>query len=111
MWLDDEKIGNNCEVFDSKGRLQYAGGLLNGKKEGKGTSYNPNGNIEYEGFFRNDELTGPCRLYFKDKSIRRFGAFKEGAMYGMGCEHYMQGKIESRATFHKNEVDYGRFFV
>ena len=61
----------------------YIGQLVEGKKEGKGIIKNPNGDVIYDGFFRNDLYEGEGILKL-DNGLIYSGNFLKGKRNGRG---------------------------
>ena len=54
----------NVKEYNHNGELQYEGGYLNGKRNGKGKEYY-NGELIYEGEYKNGEKDGKGKYYWK----------------------------------------------
>ena len=68
---------------------RYNGIRINGKKEGKGIYYYPNG-CKYEGYFKNDKKNGKGIFYYSNGD-RYEGHFKEGNYEGNGIFYFNNG--------------------
>ena len=68
---------------------RYDGSRINGKKEGKGIYYYPNG-CRYEGYFKNDKKNG-IGIYYYTNGDRYEGNFKEGNYEGKGIFYFNNG--------------------
>ena len=71
--------------------------------EGKGTFYNSNGNILYEGDFIGDKFEGKGKYIYENENSEYYeGQWKNGLMEGKGKEHYANGNIEYEGDFINN---------
>ena len=111
LFMDNEKIGNDCSTYNESGIKVYRGGLYAGKFEGNGTIYHTNGQVHYSGYFKGNHLFGPSRMYHDNGAIRVFGNFVQGKAEGMGSEYLKTGHMGARGYFWENAIDYSRFFV
>ena len=87
----------NCH---SPSPIRYDGNLINGKKEGKGIYYYPNG-CKYEGHFKNDKKEGKGIFYYSNGD-RYEGRFKEGNYEGKGIFYFTNGD-RYEGNFEKNK--------
>ena len=53
--MNGKKICYGKEFYDDINMVKYCGSFLNGKRFGKGTLYNRNGDVEYDGFWRDNK--------------------------------------------------------
>jgi len=98
-----DKLHNRCSNKDNKiyneyGNLIYKGGIVNGKREGKGIEYCPiSGQILYDGEFKNGYYHGNGTLYMKGSnqasSISNYyqGNFNKGLFDGK-IENYCKNE-------------------
>ena len=54
------------EYYDENEIILYEGEYLNGKRNGKGKEYYPNGNLKFEGKFLNYNWNGKGKEYYND---------------------------------------------
>ena len=70
----------------------YIGQYKNGKRNGKGKIYYPNGNIKYDGDFVDDKREGNGKIIFESGSYY-IGQFKNDLPNGKGIEYDKNGNI------------------
>ena len=63
--------GPNCVQLRSNGSIRYEGGLVNGVREGSGTKYYPNGEVEYTGGFHANKYEGLNGLQLRADGTKR----------------------------------------
>ncbi|MCH5281444.1 MAG: hypothetical protein J1E61_08230 [Lachnospiraceae bacterium] len=81
--------------------LRYTGRLTEGKMDGEGTLYYPNGNIEYRGDFVEDRYEGMGKLYNEAGELIYEGSFLDGLYEGDGIYYYMGEIIAYEGSFSK----------
>ena len=62
------------------GRLFFQGIFLSGEKF-RGRTYDLDGHVKYEGFFKNGKYNGKGTLYHIDGSVEYTGIWKDGDYY------------------------------
>ena len=93
---DDSLIDNKTYISDApegyniiNNAQRFQGQRINGKKEGKGIYFYPNG-CKYEGYFRNDKKEGNGIFYYANGD-RYQGNFHEGNYQGKGVFYFNNG--------------------
>ena len=81
-------------------RPRYNGIRVNGKKEGKGTYFYPNG-CKYEGYFKNDKKNGKGIFYYSNGD-KYEGNFEDGYYEGKGIFYFNNGD-RYEGNFEKNK--------
>ena len=83
-----------------KGKLEWI-------KEGRYVSYYPNGQLEYEEFYKNDKIVDGLYFYYHENGQKRTeGNFKDGKHDGKWVSWHENGQKNSESTY-KNLVKYG----
>ena len=73
------------KIYDvTSNELIYEGGLLNGKKNGKGKEYDKDGKLEYEGEYLNGEKNGKVKIYYNNGKLEYEGEYLNGEKNGKG---------------------------
>ena len=104
------------EIIKYENGNYYKGESKDGKREGKGTEYNKDGTIKYEGDWANDMPEGNGKLV-EIKGIYYIGQFKQGLKHGKGKLYnkkgelilegdYVNGKAEGFCKFYFVNGDY-----
>ena len=88
--------GNVKYIYDDE--QYYIGQFKNGLKDGKGTLYYKNGNIEYEGDFKKGKYDGEGK-YIYESGDYYIWQFKEGLCHGKGKEYDKNGNIISEGEW------------
>ena len=83
-----------------KDKVKYIGQFLNGVKNGKGTSYKINGQIEYEGEFLNNKIIRGKK--YKNNKVIYEGDFCNQQYHGKGKE-YINGHLIYEGEFEKGK--------
>jgi antitoxin component YwqK of YwqJK toxin-antitoxin module len=71
----------------------------------KEEDYFNNGQKEYERFFSNNELNGPCIEYYENGGKKREYNHKNGVMDGVDTTYYENGQKRQEGTFKDGEKD------
>ncbi|MCK4344678.1 MAG: toxin-antitoxin system YwqK family antitoxin [Bacteroidales bacterium] len=71
----------------------------NGLKQGYWKKYYDNGNIKYEGYFKNDKPTGELKRYFENNVIQSILVFKENGKIAETKIFYQNGKLAAEGTY------------
>ena len=86
------RIGDDGIIILPDG-TKYEGDIVNGKKEGMGAIYTPNGIKLYEGQFKNDKMNGLGILFYTNGYKAYEGEFLDGKKNGHGTEFTRDGKL------------------
>jgi antitoxin component YwqK of YwqJK toxin-antitoxin module len=84
-FVNDGFHGKNCKIYTEEESLEYAGGILEGSKEGPGIEYFEDGKIWYEGEFVNNQRT--CfngLVYYPNGELMYEGAVLNNKKHGFG---------------------------
>jgi len=84
---------------------EYIGGIKKQQYHGKGTLYDEEGRIIYEGEFKKGKYDGKGILYYPDGSVMYEGGFSRGEYHGKGTLYYQNGSVEYKGNFKRGEVD------
>lgn len=79
--------------YYSNGNIRYEGDWKNNMCHGFGKYYWPNGNIYYDGEWENDKFSGRGKLYYESGVLRYEGNFSEDQYNGYGINYYENGNI------------------
>ena len=82
---------------------EYQGKYKDGKEDGKGISYYPNGMMKHEGAYKKAEFNGKGKLYSEDGILLYDGNFSDGECSGEGTLYYTSGVVKYKGTFKKNK--------
>ena len=95
---------NDQKIYYPNGKIAYNGKKFFGKRNGKGISYYESGNIEYEGYWKNNIKKGKGKLF--DDSESNFlvyeGDFSKNKINGNGTHFYKNGKKRYEGEFINN---------
>jgi antitoxin component YwqK of YwqJK toxin-antitoxin module len=80
----------------------------NGQKQGHWIKYYPNGNIMYEGFFKDDKPTGEFKRYYDDSVLKSILVFSENGNEAIASLYYQDGKIASKGRY-LNQLKVGKW--
>eukprot|EP01083_Nonionella_stella_P206076 749882_1 len=80
------------------GTLWYDGEWINGKRNGKGTSYYPNGRKRYIGDFKNNKYHGEGAFYRDDDNLYYDGHWANSTMNDKGTLYYDDNGNKMRYT-------------
>jgi len=84
-----KKVEDNresVELINPKTKTkEFVGTLLNGKKDGPGKEFWPNGKVRYEGGYLNDKNDGKNVVFHHPNGFVMFrGSVNQGVLEGMG---------------------------
>ena len=82
----------------------YIGQFKNNLPNGKGTKYNFNGKILYEGNFTNGKFEGDGKYFFENGDFF-IGQYKNGLRNGKGTFYYKNGNIMGKGNFINDLAD------
>lgn len=97
--LTDGRINGLGTLYDPEGNLRYQGEFLEDQYSGMGESYYHNGNVEYAGQFEADQFEGIGKLYNKEGTLIYEGDFSQGLYEGIGTLYYADGGIRYSGGF------------
>ena len=97
--LTDGKINGRGKLFDPEGNLRYQGEFLEDQYSGMGESYYRNGNVEYTGQFKADQYEGTGKLFSEERTLIYKGDFSQGLYEGNGTLYYANGGIRYSGGF------------
>jgi antitoxin component YwqK of YwqJK toxin-antitoxin module len=82
-----------------------------GKKQGHWIKKYPNGNIMYDGYFRNDKPEGEFKRYYEEKPLKSVLVFSKDGTEAMATLYYPNGLVASTGKY-VNQLKEGkwRFF-
>ena len=92
-------------VYSSQSSLRTKGKFKKGYKQGKWTSWYPNGMVEKKYHFSHGWLVGKRLEYSDEGNLLEKGAFKKGRPVGRHMA-YEEGKLKSVQRFRKGELKY-----
>ena len=103
-----EKTGYGKETNLKTNKLIFKGQYLNGKRHGKGTEYNINGNKIFEGSYINGEKSGKGKEYSNIGNKLIFeGEYKNNKRNGTGKEYY-NGKVVFEGKYQDGKIWNGK---
>ena len=79
-----------------------------GKKQGHWIKKYPDGNIMYDGFFRNDKPVGEFRRYYEDKTLKSLLVFSDNSTEALATLYYQNGFVASRGKY-VNQLKEGKW--
>ena len=77
----------------------------NGLKQGAWTKYHPNGNIWYQGIFKDDHPVGEFNRYYPDGNIKASMEFDVTGINARVKLFYKTGKLAASGNFHEQKND------
>lgn len=113
QWKNDMRHGYGIEWTENSTEdgfyKIYSGRWENNEKYGEGIDYYDNGNIQYEGDFKECE-EGFGRDYYENGKLKYEGEWKRGFYCGKGSLFYMDGSLCFEGQFLKGGFYYGTFY-
>ena len=85
---------SNCQTDTSLNKTDRQG-----KKQGHWITKYPNGNILYEGFFRDDNPVGELRRYYEDQSINSVMVFSNNGKEAEATIYYPDGSLAATGKY------------
>lgn len=76
-----------------------------GLKQGYWKKYYPNGNLMYQGFFKNDKPTGEMKRYFESGNLKALLIFDEQTEYSSAKIYYEDGTLASDGFYANSKKD------
>lgn len=80
----------------------------NGKKQGHWIKKYPNGNILYDGYFKNDKPIGEFKRYYDDNTLKSVLVFKSDGVEAAAVLYYPNGFVASRGRY-VNQLKEGKW--
>jgi antitoxin component YwqK of YwqJK toxin-antitoxin module len=71
----------------------------NGRKQGRWIRYYPNGNVMYNGIFKDDKPTGEFNRYYEDNGLKSLLIFSQNGTEATATLYYPNGLIASRGKY------------
>jgi antitoxin component YwqK of YwqJK toxin-antitoxin module len=79
-----------------------------GRKQGHWIKKNPNENVIYDGFFKDDHPVGEFRRYYEDKTLKSVLIFSDDGKEAIATIYHPNGNISSKGKY-KNEKKEGKW--
>lgn len=79
-----------------------------GKKQGHWIKKYPNGNVMYDGFFKNNNPAGEFKRYYEDKTLKSVLVFKADGAEANAVLYYPNGFVASRGKY-VNQLKEGKW--
>ncbi len=97
--------GKVYRFFGEKSDIKkvYFGSLLNGKKEGRWTTWWDNGHKKFVGNLKDGKRVGFVTEWFENGRKKREGTYKDGITDGLS-QWYENGQKEREATFNDEKL-------
>jgi len=95
-------------LYYDNGMLKYIGDLVDGKRQGTGTSWHERtGNLEYKGEWKNDKRDGQGRMFYESPNDLFFeGTWAEGKQVE-GTEYFPGGVLRYKGTYRNGRYETG----
>jgi len=71
----------------------------NGKKQGHWIKTYPNGNVMYDGFFKNDQPDGDFKRYYEDKTLKSLLVFSRNGIEANATLYYPNGFVATKGKY------------
>ena len=98
--------GHAKEYYEDGTTLKFEGNYIQGKKEGEGSVYYPNGKMQYKGGFKEGRPHGYGKHYYRDffggkygGCVKYEGGYVQGQMEGEGSFYFPNGKLLYKGNF------------
>ena len=101
------KLDNNDLIAPNK-PIKYVGKTKDGKKHGSGKLYDDNGDLVYDGVWKNDYFCGKGKLYATKANGETYnyeGDFYNGEKHGSGIETDKNGEQHYKGDFKNGFYD------
>ncbi len=79
--------------------------MVNGKKEGRMTEYNPDGSIRSERDFKDDIQVGKSVFYYPGGEIKEVQYYENGQIHGGDTVFYTNGTPQFLRNFNQGQLD------
>ncbi len=118
----DYRVGKDGLIYNTTTNKLYTGRIVDtteviieieivdGKKNGKFTTYYLNGNIEKQGLIKNNENEGEWKYFYEDGTIESVGHFQEDKPEGRWKFFHKNGIKREEGNF-KNGKRSGRWII
>lgn len=80
----------------------------NGRKQSRWIKYYPNGNVMYDGIFKDDKPTGEFKRYYEDNVLKSMLVFSNNGTEADAAHYYPNGMVASRGRY-KNQLKEGKW--
>lgn len=94
-------VSDTVKIKAESGYTAYYGEVENGMAHGRGTLYTKEGDIRYEGIFKENQYSETGTLYNEDNVYE--GEFEENQYEGEGVLYDLNGSKEYEGEFHNGE--------
>lgn len=101
------RCGEGDGVYIGEDGCRYEGDMVNGKKEGFGALFSPEGILLYEGQWKEGKLHGKGVLYYKNGMKAYDGNFENGEKNGFGTEFDQDGNKVCEGEY-KDNMKHGK---
>ena len=95
---------NNISIFGQQDTI-FNQTDASGLRQGWWKKYYPNGNLMYQGYFKNDKPTGEMKRYFESGNLKALLQFNEKGDYAFAKLYYDNESIASEGYFHNMKKD------
>jgi hypothetical protein len=112
QWKNDSRNGYGIEylvIGEDKTYKSYSGMWKDNGRYGEGIDYLENGNILYEGEYKNAE-EGFGRDYYENGNLKYSGFFVNGFYHGVGTFYYPDTTVCFEGTFHNGHPFDGIYY-
>ncbi len=92
------RLDGKVTIF-KKGTIQKVLNYKNGKKQGWGYSYYPNGQLERKSYYEQDESDGPEIAYFQNGQVSYNATIKNNKRLGSFYSYSNDGRLELYSTY------------
>ncbi|VAW28311.1 hypothetical protein MNBD_BACTEROID07-113, partial [hydrothermal vent metagenome] len=94
------KQGPTIVFYPSTGKPSELTDFKKGRKNGRWIRYFPNGKISTSGFYVNDTLQGPFRVYDINGKLLMQGQYKNAMQEGVWMTYDSLGNVRKKEIFH-----------
>ena len=99
----NEPVSGFVRKYFENGQIQFEGVFKNGKPEGENIIFYSNGQIEREGSFKNGKFSGVNKWYNQNGTLRFIRDYQEGGK--LSEFSYVNGKIYAESNYLNNMKD------
>lgn len=89
---------------DQNGLLLEEYTVVNGKKNGPGWVYYPDGSVKVESNYRNGEQHGITRWFYRNGNVYEYARYKEGKRHGMMRRFTEEGDLTAEVPYRDGEL-------
>ncbi len=90
--------------YHKNGQLEYEGNFKDGKREGLWKYYYSTGQLEWEGNFKDGKEEGLFKIYYENGQLMMEGNYKDGKREGLSKEYYKNGQLKWEGNFKDEEL-------